>query len=50
MNHVKEIKNGQSGWLDFVARDFIAKGDLHINGDVRKGLAASNTSIGKALT
>jgi transaldolase/glucose-6-phosphate isomerase len=66
MNPVKELeKHGQAVWLDFLARGFIAKGDLKrlIDSDGVKGVTSNpsifekaigssdeyDTSIGKAL-
>src|SRR5258707_5800271 len=52
MNPVKELeKHGQSVWLDFLARGFIAKGDLKnlIDTDGVKGVTSNPSIFEKAI-
>src|SRR5437879_9126705 len=52
MNSVKELeKHGQSVWLDFLARGFIAKGDLKrlIDTDGVKGVTSNPSIFEKAI-
>jgi transaldolase/glucose-6-phosphate isomerase len=52
MNPVKELeKHGQSVWLDFLARGFIAKGDLQrlIDTDGVKGVTSNPSIFEKAI-
>src|SRR5437899_3676746 len=52
MNPVKELeKHGQAVWLDFLARGFIAKGDLKrlIDTDGVKGVTTSPSTLEKAI-
>src|SRR6516162_2094172 len=52
MNPVKELeKHGQSVWLDFLARGFIAKGDLKqlIDNDGVKGVTSNPSIFEKAI-
>jgi transaldolase / glucose-6-phosphate isomerase len=52
MNPVKELENhGQSVWLDFLARGFIAKGDLKrlIDTDGVKGVTSNPSIFEKAI-
>src|SRR4030088_2956028 len=52
MNPVKELeKHGQSVWLDFLARGFIAKGDLQrlIDSDGVKGVTSNPSIFEKAI-
>src|SRR5437763_7054926 len=52
MNPVKELeKNGQSVWLDFLARGFVAKGDLKrlIDNDGVKGVTSNPSIFEKAI-
>src|SRR6266404_1632835 len=52
MNPVKELeKHGQSVWLDFLARGFVAKGDLKnlIDSDGVKGVTSNPSIFEKAI-
>ena len=52
MNPVKELeKHGQAVWLDFLARGFIAKGELKrlIDEDGVKGVTSNPTIFEKAI-
>jgi transaldolase / glucose-6-phosphate isomerase len=52
MNPVKELeKHGQSVWLDFLARGFVAKGDLQrlIDSDGVKGVTSNPSIFEKAI-
>src|SRR6476660_757656 len=52
MNPVKELeKHGQAVWLDFLARGFIAKGDLKrlIDTDGVKGVTSNPSIFEKAI-
>src|SRR3982074_3865032 len=52
MNPVKELeKHGQSVWLDFLARGFVAKGDLKrlIDNDGVKGVTSNPSIFEKAI-
>src|ERR1700686_4575306 len=52
MNPVKELENhGQSVWLDFLARGFVAKGDLQklIDTDGVKGVTSNPSIFEKAI-
>ena len=52
MNPVKELeKHGQSVWLDFLARGFVAKGDLKklIDTDAVKGVTSNPSIFEKAI-
>src|ERR1700684_4388264 len=52
MNPVKALENhGQSVWLDFVARGFIAKGDLKhlVDADGVKGVTSNPSIFEKAI-
>src|SRR5947208_4765255 len=52
MNPVKELeKHGQAVWLDFLARGFVAKGDLQrlIDEDGVKGVTSNPSIFEKAI-
>ena len=52
MNPVKALENhGQAVWLDFLARGFVAKGDLKklIDTDGLKGVTSSAAIFEKAV-
>ena len=52
MNPVKELeKHGQAVWLDFLARGFVAKGDLKnlIDSDGVKGVTSNPSIFEKAI-
>src|SRR6201981_386061 len=52
MNPVKELeKHGQAVWLDFLARGFVAKGDLKrlIDTDGGKGVTSNPSILEKAI-
>src|SRR6476469_10611847 len=52
MNHVKALENhGQSIWLDFLARGFVAKGDLQklIDSNGVKGVTSNPSIFEKAI-
>ena len=52
MNPVKALENhGQSVWLDFLARGFVAKGDLQklIDSDGVKGVTSNPSIFEKAI-
>src|SRR6266699_2977637 len=52
MNPVKELeKHGQAVWLDFLARGFVAKGDLKklIDSDAVKGVTSNPSIFEKAI-